>query len=282
MTRGDDRIRLLTRLTAVAYAVVSGITATILLVYPDETEDRFAWKIGAQMTSLLLGAAYASGAYFFLRAVFASRWHTIAAGFLPVAGFSALMEIATLIHWDVFIHGRVPFRAWFVIYTISPILVSFVWALNRSSDSGSPSECDASVSRAVRYVLAAWGFGMAGMAAFLYLAPKVAIDVWPWPLTSLTSRVIGAWFVLGMFGVVIARDSRWSSIRIVAEAIIVSMVLVLIGVARAWDEFHTGRVSTYVFLSGIGSALAFLGSLYIVMERRAGRSPRHPIPVETY
>jgi NADH:ubiquinone oxidoreductase subunit K len=122
---------------------------------------------------------------------------------------------------------------------------------------------------------------MAGMAAFLYLAPKVAIDVWPWPLTSLTSRVIGAWFVLGMFGVVIARDSRWSSMRIVAEAIIVSMVLVLIGVARTWNEFHTGRVATYVFLAGIGSALAFLGSLYIVMERRAGRSPRHPIPAET-
>jgi hypothetical protein len=272
VTQRDDRVLLLTRLTAAAVAVVVALGSTILLVYPDETGKRFAWKIGAQMTSMLLGAAYASGLYYFLRMTFARRWHTVGAGLLSITGFATLMEIATIIHWDVFIHGRFAFRAWFVIYTITPFLVPLVWALNRRRDPGTPSERDATLPPAVRYVLGVWGAGSAGMAAFTYLAPHAAIDIWPWPLTPLTSRVIGAWFVMGTFGLVLARDNRWSSLRIAAEAIIVSTILILVGVARTWDEFDTGRVSTYLFLAAMGFGLVFLGSLHVVMERRARAS----------
>src|SRR5258708_15881934 len=36
--------------------------------------------------------------------------------------------------------------------------------------------------------------------AFLFLLPNQAVSIWPWTLTPLTSRVLGAIFCLGMAG----------------------------------------------------------------------------------
>ena len=36
---------------------------------------------------------------------------------------------------------------------------------------------------------------------FLFLVPSAAISVWPWALTPLTARVMGAVFCLGLAGI---------------------------------------------------------------------------------
>jgi hypothetical protein len=272
MVRPDDRVLPQTRVTAAAVVVVLVLGSTSLLVFPGRTADLFAWKIGAQMTSMALGAGYAAGAYFFLRVLFARHWHTVALGFLPITAFTWLMEIATLIHWHVFIHGRFPFRFWIVIYSITPVLVPLVWFLNRSEDPGVPSERDTAIPPLARLILLAWGCLLIGLSAFLYLAPATASDVWPWPLTPLTSRVLGAWFAWGSFGLLVARDGRWSSARVVTQAMVVGTVLTLVGVARTWDEFDTGRPLTYLFLAVSTLGLVFLVGLHAAMEKRLRRS----------
>jgi hypothetical protein len=274
----DDRVLLVTRLTAAAVVVVLFFGFVTLLAFPDRTADLFAWKIKAQMTSMLLGSAYASGAYYFTRIVVARRWHSVAVGLLPIAGFAWLMEIATLIHWDVFIRNHWPFIFWIVVYSITPFLVPLVWILNRPRDPGTLDEVDAELPPRVRLVLGAWGGAMVGMAAFVYLAPQTAIAIWPWPLTPLTSRVLGAWFVWGTFGLLLSRDPRWSSARVVTEAMIVGAVLTLAGVGRTWEEFDTSRPFTYVFLASAGFGLLFFGWLYTTMERTSRAGHHTPSP----
>ena len=96
------------------------------------------------MTPMILGAVYLGGAYFFVRAATAARWHWVKAGFLPIMIFATLMGIATILHWDRFNHSHDAFILWATIYFIAPFLVLWVWLRNRIADTGAPDENDLS------------------------------------------------------------------------------------------------------------------------------------------
>src|SRR5262245_21683541 len=89
----DDRIFRETRWLS-AFIIPFLVVAFVLLyIYPNTTEQNFAWTIKPSMTPMMLGAVYIGGAYFFLRAVFAKKWHWITHGFLPVTLFASLLGI---------------------------------------------------------------------------------------------------------------------------------------------------------------------------------------------
>jgi hypothetical protein len=265
--RGSDRILLFTRVVAVAVVLVLAFGFISLLGFPGETDRHFAWTIHTQMTSMALGSGYASGAYFFTWVALGRRWHEVHAGFLPIAAFTVLMELATILHWSVFLHGTFRFGFWLAIYSITPILVPLTWWINRPADPKYCAQSDRMPPR-LRAGLAIWGGGMLAMTAFLYLAPGSAADVWPWPLTALTSRVLGAWFVWGTVGLVLARDGRWSGARVPIQATIAGSILTLIGVARTWSEWASGRTLTYIVLVALAAVVLGMGGLHLAQDRR--------------
>src|SRR5579859_782753 len=108
----------------------------ILYLFPDHTQELFAWGIQPRMSAMMLGAAYIGGAYFFVRVAANARWHAVKVGFLPVSAFAALMGIATILHWDRFNHGSLAFVAWVGLYFTTPFLVFLLWVRNRSADPG--------------------------------------------------------------------------------------------------------------------------------------------------
>ena len=98
---GRDRVLPATRALAV-FIVPFLLTAFVLLSFwpsADDTGRLFAWRIAPDFTSMMLASAYLGGAYFFVRAASASRWHRIAGGFLPVVLFSGLLGVATAAQW---------------------------------------------------------------------------------------------------------------------------------------------------------------------------------------
>jgi hypothetical protein len=265
-----DEILPLTRVTAVGVVLVLAFGFISLLVFPGDTDRHFAWTIKARMTSMTLGSGYASGAYFFTRVAIGRRWHRVQAGFLPIAAFTVLMELATFLHWSVFLHGTFRFHFWLVIYSITPFLVPLVWLSNRRTDPVEAAPDDRMPS-GVRVALAVWGTGMLAMTAFLYLAPGTAAQVWPWPLTPLTSRVLGAWFVWGTLGLALAHDGRWSAARIPIQATVLGSVLTLVGVARTWSEWDTGRPFTYIVLASLAIVILATSTLHLASQRRGGK-----------
>ena len=46
-----------------------------------------------------------------------------------------------------------------------------------------------------------------------------------WVALNVASRVMGAWFAWGLFGVLLARDGRWSSGRAVTQSTIIGTLL---------------------------------------------------------
>src|SRR5690348_9424176 len=168
----------------------------ILYLFPDHTQELFAWGIQPRMSAMMLGAAYIGGAYFFVRAATNAHWHRVKVGFLPVTTFATLMGIATILHWDRFNHGYISFFAWVGLYFTTPFIVFLLWLRNRSTDPGPDAIPDLQVPRPVRVVIGIVGGLTVLTSIVLFLQPGLMITAWPWQLTPLTARVMGALFAL--------------------------------------------------------------------------------------
>ena len=208
----DDRVFPVTRWVAAIIVPFLVVAFAILYLFPDHTKELFAWTIQPRMSAMLLGAAYIGGAYFFVRVATFARWHWVKVGFLPVTTFAALLGIATILHWDRFNHSSISFFAWAGLYFTTPFVVFLLWLRNRSTDPGfgSPDTSpERRVPRLVRLVIGIVGGLTLLTSIVLFLQPGLMISTWPWTLTPLTARVMGALFALtGVGELAIALDVR--------------------------------------------------------------------------
>jgi hypothetical protein len=265
----DDRILPETRIIG-ALIPPFLITAFVMLyLFPNNTEQLFAWTIKPTMTALMMGGGYVTGSYFFVRLVIGGRWSWYALGFLPIAAFTWFMAGATFLHWDKFNHAHVSFIAWLILYLVTPIVVPVLWLRNRRTDPGTPGPGDVPVPASIRTAARVLGIALVATAVLMFLVPETAASIWPWTLTPLTARVIAGWFVLaGLLAVMYSTEARWQSWRILLQSQGLGIALILLGVARAWGELRTDQPVTWIFVIGLSLLLVTLVALYATMEAR--------------
>jgi hypothetical protein len=264
---GNDRVLPITRGLSVVIIPFLLVAFVVLYAWPSDTGRLFAWPITPPLTPLILGSVYLGGAYFFMRAARASRWHTIKAGFPPVATFATLMGIATIVHWDKFTHSHVAFWLWAALYFTTPFLVAAVWIVNRRLEDRTPVD-DVAVSAIIARLIGCIGVVAAAMSVFVFLLPQQAIGLWPWMLTPLTAQVMGAIFALGLSAVGAFTERRWSAIRLMVQVETLMLVLILVGGLRAAADLDSSNVWTWLFTVGFVGLLAASVWLYARMERR--------------
>jgi hypothetical protein len=265
----DDRILPETRWLAVF--IIPFLAAAFILLYfwPNDTNKLFAWTIKPGMTAMMLAAAYGGGIYFFTRAALAKQWHLVKVGFVPVTAFATLLLIATILHWDRFNHSHISFFTWAALYFTTPFLVFAVWLRNRTTDPGTAEPNEVLIPQAIRLFIGVVGVMTLAVSVLLFLQPALMIHLWPWTLTPLTARVVGAMFALpGVVGLGIALEKRWSAARIILEAQAFSIVMILIATVRAWSDFAQSNPSTWLFVGGLSLLLAALAALYLGIELR--------------
>jgi hypothetical protein len=262
----DDRVLPLTR--AVSWLTVPFLLVAFAVLWPvpTDTDALFAWPSRPTLTAMVLGAAYLGGAYFFVRAGRAAHWHTIKGGFVPVTTFATLLGIATVIHWDRFQHRHVAFWLWAALYFTTPFLVTFVYLRNRRHDAPA---VDGHLRLPLTTARIIGGVGTLALVTglSLFAAPDIAIRYWPWQLTPLTARVMGAVFCLGLAGIGALVDRRWSSARTPVQVAAVMLVLILVAGGRAHPELSGGSILTWAFVAGFGTFAVALAVLYVRMER---------------
>ncbi len=264
-----DRILPETRWVSAIIVPFLVVAFGILYLFADHTQELFAWGIQPRMSAMMLGSAYIGGAYFFVRAATNARWHWIQVGFLPVTTFATLMGIATILHWGRFNHGSISFFAWVGLYFTTPFIVFLLWLRNRASDPG-PISHDLCVPRLVRLVIGIVGGLTLLTSIILFLQPGFMISIWPWQLTPLTARVMGALFALtGVGELAIALDARWSAARIPLQSQMIGIVLIGLAMILSWSNFHQTNPLTWVFLASIVFLLVASPLVYLWMERRA-------------
>jgi hypothetical protein len=259
-----------TRGLSVAIVPFLVVAFAVLYPWPSDTGRLFAWHIVPTMTPMVLGSAYLGGAYFFIRAASASHWHTVKGGFVPVTVFASLLGIATIVHWTKFTHDHVAFWLWAGLYFTTPFLVLAAWLRNRRLDRRVSAE-DLLLPAGATWSLAFVGAAAVVSGALLYLWPAAAMRVWPWSLTPLTARTLGAVLCLGVAGLGAPIDRRWAAARVPLQAALVMVVLMFVAGLRAHAEFDAGNALTWVFLVGFIGVIVAIAVLSWRMDQRASR-----------
>ena len=181
-----------------------------------KTDIYFSWTIDPPMTAAFLGAGYLAS---FLIEFLAAREKIWARARIAVPGvlaFTILTSIVTLIHLDKFHFDSPVFITlagtwvWLFIYISVPIALSILWALQARQPGADP---DRKVLLPVwlRSTLILQGLVMFIFGSAMLLIPEVTIPLWPWKLSVLTSRAIGAWGVgIGVIALHAAWENAWA------------------------------------------------------------------------
>jgi hypothetical protein len=155
-----------------------------------------------------------------------------------------------------------------IVYIVSPFAVLALWVANRRTDSGEPAPGEPLVPDGARLAARLFGIGAIGAAVVFFVFPDTAIDLWPWQLTPLTSRVLGSFTAeVGAGALLLSGDPRWGSWRLLVETFFVAVALLLVGAVRAWDDFDTANVLTHLYVGGLTAQALALAVLYRRMSR---------------
>ena len=202
-------------LVAVA-AVLVTIAGTQLFALADETDFYFAWTIKPPLTAAFLGAAYWASLFLLLDVVFGATWRQARTGLASIFTFTTLTLVVTLLHLDRFHFNStetlpvVAAWAWLVVYVTTPVAFALgLWAQIRQPGVDSPRSGPLPALLRFLFLLQTVVFAVFGVA--LMVMPSAAAAWWPWALTPLTGRAIGAWLVavaVAGAGVLIDNDRR--------------------------------------------------------------------------
>lgn len=264
----DDRVLTPTRWLSAFIAPFLLVAFVLLYGFPSHTARLFAWPILGTMTPMVLASAYLGGFWFFVQVLRERRWAAVKLGFPAVAVFATLLGIATVLHWEKFSHGHVAFWLWAGLYFTAPFLVVAAWLTNRAVEAA-PQDDEPRIGAVARWVIGGVGLATLLTGILMFVAPPAMIAIWPWPLTPLTCRVVGAIFCLASAGIGVVRDPRWVTVRLMLQVEVIMVALMSVAAFRARAELLTERPLTWLLLGGFVSALAGSAYLWSTTEPRA-------------
>lgn len=264
----NDNIAPLQRSLVVLSALlipVLGAAFIMLYLFPQSLgAERFAWSINPLMSSMMLGATYLGGVYFFGAALYSRQWRHVRLGLLPVTAFAATLGIATLLHWQAFAHERLGFQLWLFLYVCVPLILPVLWYRNRQEAGPGNFEGEGDLPQISRWAFGALGLIMTIASLLLFFLPEQMMSTWPWTLSPLTSRVMAAMFILpGLVGLSLAYDGGWSGARYLLTAMAIPIVLMLIAAYVARANFDWSNPASWLFVGALVLILLLVGYSYL-------------------
>jgi hypothetical protein len=265
--KSDDRLIVLAYIVFAPLALLTAIFGPALVLFPESTHAYWAWEIKPAMSAVWLGAAYTFGAIALATMLVVGRWR---AAIVPVVGtwaFAIVALAATLLHHDRFFHGTLNYYVWLAIYLILPIALPLIWWLNRGRDPG-PQPDDMLIPESLRLVAATVGGILALVSVLMVVSPSTAAGFWPWQLTPLMSRVIGAWILFIAAGLLcLLFERRYIAYRHYLLPASAWFAILFVASFFHLDNFDFSRAGAWVWFLVVGGAsLAALGS-YLYLER---------------
>jgi|tagenome__1003787_1003787.scaffolds.fasta_scaffold20896817_2 hypothetical protein len=263
----EDRIRPGTRVLLGAFAVLTALATSSLLVLGGHTERFWPWTIKNPSTVGFLAAAYAAG---FLLSVLSLRqrsWAHVRVAVATVTVFTFVTLIATIVHAHrLHLHDADPLArgaAWFwlVVYVVIP-LVGLVVIGRQEEGRLRRDVVLRRLSVRLRLALAGQGLVLFVAGAVLFLGAvswhhgMSTIGIWPWELTPLSAEVLGAWLVaFGVGAGLVLAEGDLSRLRVPAIAYTAfgafQLLALLVNVSRMDDtQWGYGFVLAVVVVTG--------------------------------
>ena len=233
-----------------------------LFLGSEQTDEYFAWTIRPPLTAAFLGALYWSAVPLVFLSAREREWANARLAVPGVLVFTTLGLVATALHADrfhftspVFVARAVAW-AWLAIYVLVPPVTAILLVNQLRRTRGDPARGQP-LPRLFTYVVAAQGAVMLLAGAALFLAPEAAAARWPWDLTPLTARAVGAWLIgLGVAAAQAARERDRARIRVGLITYAAASALVLVALARYFDELYFPSIGAFAFVLFLASVLA--------------------------
>ncbi len=261
--------------------IASGLVFIVgiqLFLLPTATERFFAWTVNPPFTAAFMGAAYWSSCVLELMAAREKTWARARIAVPAVLIFTTLTFIATLIHIDRFHLDTNSFAfytvgltwVWIAVYAIVPLAMAVLLVRQFGQAGGDPPR-QALLPAWMRGLLVLQGAVMLLPGLILFFSPSMLIDTWPWTLTVVTGRVIGAWLIgLGIAALHMAWENSATRVYASLLSMITFVVLQAIALLRFPGDILWGTVQTWVYLIFLASLL-LVGIAGVLQARGVSR-----------
>jgi hypothetical protein len=251
----------MSRFLIVASLLVFTIGVPLILA-PERTADLFAWTIQAPVTTAFLGAAYWASGIAELVSAREPVWANARVTVAPVFVFTTLTLVITLFHIDRFHLGadqplaaRTVATVWLAVYAAVPVILAWVWWRQLREPGGDPPRAFP-LPRWARGPLVVHAALMLTVGVALVLAPESVAPAWPWPLTALTGRAIGAWAIgLGLGAALGAWENDWRRLKAASAAYAAFGALGLLALVRFAGSIAWSSAGAWILVVVLGSLL---------------------------
>ncbi len=228
-----------------------------LFLLTGHTEDFFAWTIASPLTAAFLGAGYLAAACLDGMSARERLWAVARVPLPAVLVFTTTTLVVTLMHLDSFHMDSFFGWAWLVTYALLPPSVTAVLLYQRRMGGGEPTR-RAPLPAWLRRATMVLAVAVTLLGVALVLIPSDAAGWWPWPLTVLTSRAVGAWLVIvGLTAGQAAWENDWARLRPLCITYVVLGVLQLVAVARYPDEIDWLAPAGWLYVAVLIALVVF-------------------------
>lgn len=231
-----------------------------LVLLTTQTDRFFAWTIGSDLTAAFLGAAYWSSGVLEWMASRERTWAQARIAVPAVLLFTFLTFIVTVLHLDAFHFDAAVWYtegvawSWLIVYAVVPLIMT--WLLLRQRRlAGSDPDRQVRLPTWIRGVLGVQAAILLPLGTALLIVPLTVAPIWPWGLTALTGRAIGAW--LASIGVIVAHamvENDWSRLRSFTTSYALLAVMQLLALLRFGGEMEWGTPAGWLYVAFLVSS----------------------------
>ena len=252
-----------------------------LFLLSEHTERWFAFTVVPPLTAAFLGAFYFAACVLAWMSARERTWSWARPGIPGVVAFVWLTGIATLLHLEQFaldssnlVTAELAW-VWVVIYVVEPPVLLALFVHQVRVPGADPPRRER-LPAWFRGVAVGLGAALVALGVVLFVAPATGSELWPWTLTSLTGRLVGAWLVgQGMVFVQVAWEDDWARLRPTMAACVAIGALQLAAVARYGETIDWSRPGAWGYVA-VATAVLLVGLYGWPAARRAVAGSARP------
>jgi hypothetical protein len=230
-----------------AFLTLTLLSTVSLYVLADRTDQYFAWTIIPPLSAAFLGGGYAAGFVLVVLTMRERVWARARTAYATVCVFVWVTLLATVLHLDRFhfdvdeLWPRFLAWLWVVVYVVVPPWMAALLVAQRRAPGTDP-DVTQPMPRGLAIALVVQAAVLTAVGVCLVVVPTRVLDLWPWTLTPLTARAIGAWCVaLGFAAGLAVHERDLFRLRAAAVTYVVFGLLQAGALVRyrddvAWDE----------------------------------------------
>jgi hypothetical protein len=251
------------------FAGLALIAGFLLFPLAEETDSFFSWTIQPPLTAAFMGAAYWAAFVLIGWSARRSTWEEVVPAIVPVTVIAVGLLAATLIHLDKFDLDSLFGWFWLVVYCTVPLALAFLIRRQLAVPARSARLGATPVPALLRSALGIQAVVMGAIGIVLWISPSSADTIWPWPLTPLTARAVGA-FLIGFAAAAAfaAWDNRVERLAGAAYAYATLGVLELLTAAIFFEHFDDGESAIYVSFAASVLFVGLAGSAIVRGSQR--------------